>query len=131
MRIRTLLVALAALAALVLAGCGNGEPVADDGDDGDVVEADGVVEVDVSMQDIEFVPDTVEVPAGSQVVFNLTNDGNLEHDLMFDDGTDSGVVPAGGSATLEAGPFTSDTVGWCDIPGHREAGMELEVLVTD
>ncbi len=128
MRSRTAVSALLALLVLLLAACGGdataGDTAATAGD-GDSVA------VDVSMQDMEFVPDTVEVPAGATVEFNLTNDGNLEHDLVFDDGSDSGVVAPGGSTTFVAGPFTQDTVGWCDVPGHRESGMELEIIVAD
>jgi nitrite reductase (NO-forming) len=126
MRSRTLLVALAAITALVLAGCGGDDAVTDDG----AAAGDGATEFDISMQDMEFVPDAIEVPAGEPVTFNVTNDGALEHDLMFEDGSDSGVVQPGESATFTT-TFDEDTTGWCDVPGHRESGMELDVTVTN
>ena len=125
MRFRVLPALILALA-LGLAACGEDAPT---DEAAPAPDGNGHIEVDISAIDMEFVPDEITVPSGSTVTFNLTNDGNLEHDLMFDDGSASGVLQAGESTSFDAGPFTADTVGWCDVPGHREAGMELEVIV--
>jgi nitrite reductase (NO-forming) len=93
------------------------------------VGEEGTVEIDVSMIDIDYVPDSVTVPAGATLVVNLTNDGAIEHDFHLDDDTASGMLGPGESLTMEVGPFTESTVAWCTVPGHREAGMEFTINV--
>jgi nitrite reductase (NO-forming) len=85
----------------------------------------------VVAEDIFFAPDRIEVPAGEVVRLHLRNDGGIVHDLVLDDGWESGDVLPGQGATFELGPRTTSTVAWCSIPGHRDAGMELEIVVTD
>ena len=122
MRLRILVPLMVAL--LALAAC--------DGDDNDVAEADGVGDdgvITLEMYDMYYEPDAVTVPAGENVTFELVNEGGSEHDLTFDDGRQSEMVQPGETVMFEAGAFEEDTVGWCTVPGHREAGMELEVTV--
>lgn len=115
---------LTALAALLLAACsGEAGPEDDAGATGDGP-------ITVVMDDMFFEPDSIEVPAGETVTIELVNEGSIDHDLVFDESTESEPVPAGETRTMEIGPFDSDTVGWCSVPGHRDAGMELEVTVT-
>jgi nitrite reductase (NO-forming) len=117
MRLITLATAL-----LLAAGC-TAAPIADDlPDDTDVV---------VLAEDVYFEPERLEVPAGETIRVHLRNEGGIVHDLVFEEGWESGNVEPGGGVTVEIGPFTSPTVGWCSIPGHRDAGMELEIVVTD
>lgn len=115
---------LTALVALVLAAC-SGEAATGDG-----AGADDGGPITVVMDDMSFEPDAIEVPAGETVTIELVNEGAIEHDLVFDEDAEGDRVPAGASRTMELGPFESDTVGWCSVPGHRDAGMELEVTVT-
>lgn len=75
-------------------------------------------------------PDSVEVPAGEPVAFNLSNDGDMPHDLTFEDDA-SNLLDPGETETFEMDAFGEDTTGWCSVPGHREDGMELEVIVTE
>jgi nitrite reductase (NO-forming) len=119
MNVRNLAIALAMV--MALGACG------DDADDanGDV----GATEVSITMVDLDFEPGRVEVPAGETITVNLTNEGGTEHDFVMDDGTNSGLVAPGDSTTIEIGPFEEDMVAWCDVPGHREAGMEVEIVV--
>lgn len=115
---------LTTLVALLLAAC-SGEATTDEDagatDDGPIT---------VVMDDMFFEPDSIEVPAGETVTVELVNEGSIEHNLVFDESAESDPVPAGETRTMEIGPFDSDTVGWCSVPGHRDAGMELEVTVT-
>jgi len=85
----------------------------------------------VVAEDIYFEPDRIEVPAGETRSVHLSNEGGIVHDLVLEDGWESGDVQPGQSITVELGPFTGSTVAWCSIPGHRDAGMELEIVVTD
>ncbi|MEX0705220.1 MAG: cupredoxin domain-containing protein [Nitriliruptoraceae bacterium] len=91
----------------------------------DASDADDVV----VMQDIRYEPRRLEVPRGEVVRLRLTNDGGIVHDLVVDD-WESGEVPPGRTAVVELGPFDQTVVGWCSVPGHRGAGMELEIAVT-
>lgn len=142
---RRLFILVLALAALALAAtaCGDDapdeiddsaadeldEPADTDADD-DADAADGdVVEIELEMGDMYFEPDTIEVPSGATVEFTLENVGDAEHDLVFENEGESEIAQPGETITFEAGPFDEDTVGWCSVPGHREAGMELDVVV--
>ncbi len=89
------------------------------------------VDVQVVAEDIYFEPDRIEVPAGETLTLHLRNEGGIVHDLVLDDGWESGDVDPGSAATFDVGPFSTSTVAWCSIPGHRDAGMELQIVVVD
>ena len=83
----------------------------------------------IIMQDMAFVPDTIEVPPDTPLTVRLTNEGGIVHDLVFDDAWTSGEVQPGRSVEVELPGFTGAATGWCTVPGHRDAGMELTVTV--
>lgn len=99
--------AVALLAALLLAGCGGGSeqpPPASGGPTGPMEPPaePGVVEggrVVVDLQDLQFVPEDVNVPAGATVTF--TNSDQVSHTVTKDKGPgpdfDSGPIPPGGT----------------------------------
>ena len=76
-----------------------------------------------------FEPEDLAADAGS-VTIEMDNVGGAEHTFVIED-TDETVVAAApgaeasGTVQLEAGTYTF----YCDVPGHRQAGMEgtLEV----
>jgi plastocyanin len=115
---------LAGVAALPLA-CGG-----DDGGDGggDIPEGALVVR---SSDSLDFDPDTLDAPAGA-ITLALDNEGSLPHTLLVEDHEDELTLSVGGSGdvdsgdiTLEAGEYTF----YCDVPGHRGAGMEGTLTV--
>ncbi len=118
----TWLVAATAGAALALAGCG------DNGDDG-AAATDGDAH-HLEAGDMYFEPDALSAPAG-EIEITLENVGGVEHDFVVEEAGDELVVHSDpgetntGTIELEAGTYTF----YCDVPGHREAGMEgtLEV----
>src|SRR5699024_4811871 len=82
----------------------------------------------VSMADMRFSPDVLEVPAGNTLVIELRNDDPADvHDLVLADGTTSGRLRPGQSATVTSGVISDDLEGWCSIAGHRAMGMTLRV----
>jgi len=89
----------------------------------------GEQEVKITMTEFKFEPQTVEVKAG-KVKFELVNAGAVEHSFVIV-GTDRRLesVPPGQSGELEVelkpGTYQID----CDIPGHKEAGMVMTVVV--
>lgn len=113
--------ALAALA-LLAAACGSG-------DDGG---GSGGGEVAVAGTDaLQFEPTSLTASAGT-VTVELTSRGATEHTFVIEELDDTLVVEAAGGETatgtveLEPGTYTY----YCDIPGHRAAGMEGELTVS-
>lgn len=94
---------------------------------------DGIVSstVEVTAVDINFPVKTFTAKAGT-VRFLYRNDGQIRHTLVIEGvsafdkldvtgkgGTDEGTVE------LKPGTYTI----FCDVPGHRPAGMEAKVVV--
>jgi uncharacterized cupredoxin-like copper-binding protein len=111
---------------LGLAACGD--------DDGAGGEATTDIEV-TGLDSLDFEPDAFTVPAGEEVTVSLTSEG-VEHDFVIEDvdGEDVEVVHADPGETA-SGTFTVDEAGtyvvYCEVPGHREAGMEASLEVVD
>ena len=91
MRHRTTLPTIAVAACLAAAGCGGGE----ESGGGGASEPAGPT---VSMKDIKYIPETLEVSAGQTVTW--TNDDAIAHTVTKTGGPgpqfDSGTVPGGG-----------------------------------
>ncbi len=87
-----------------------------------------VTHVDVTVEGMLFVPSVIDVPAGNTLVVNFHNTGDQRHDLLFANGAESGPLAPGESAEVDVGVIQADTVGWCTLPGHRQMGMELDII---
>jgi len=84
--------------------------------------------VEVEAHDMRFHPATVDVPAGDRLVIELTNtDDEQVHDLVLDDGSDSGRLSPGASTRLDVGVVGRDVGGWCSVIGHHQMGMAFTV----
>lgn len=84
----------------------------------------------VEMVDIAFNPTELRIPANTDVVISLPNNGVAVHNFVIDElGVNSGDVPAGQTATvtINAEPGTYEY--HCNVPGHREAGMVGTLIV--
>jgi len=88
--------------------------------------------VEVEARDMRFYPSAIEVPAGDRLVIDVTNtDAEDVHDLVLDDGSDTGRLSPGDSARrLDVGVVGRDIAGWCSVVGHRQMGMVLTVTAT-
>lgn len=106
-------------ASLVVVGCAGGG------------EAPSEVSL-LGTNSLDFEPEELRVAAGI-VEFELTSEEGAEHTLVIDELDDELVVRADagetatGQAELAAGTFTL----YCDVPGHREAGMEATLTVEE
>lgn len=112
------------------------EAASHDGGQPDVV-------IDVSLKDLRFTPEAVEVAAGKTVRINVRNMDGTEHDMLVEglriekvgdamNGDHAGAMPdmlvvhtmanENGSIT-----FRTDQKGayqfYCTLPGHKDAGM--------
>ena len=89
-----------------------------------------VVELDVQVEGMAFVPNAVEIPAGVSLKITFTNTGDQVHDLKI--GRDeTGRVNPGETTVLETAAIAKDMQGYCTIVGHHSQGMVFDVAVTD
>jgi nitrite reductase (NO-forming) len=88
------------------------------------------VTVDVELGDLYVRPASIDVPGGSPVTLRVTNAGAMPHDLKVGGTDGTGMLDPGGFEEVTVGPFDLSTQAWCTIPGHREAGMELDIVVS-
>lgn len=132
---RSLLAAVCA--GLLLASCGGGS--GDDNEDSaagqDNTTADGAVfgsgaPLEIEAYDLYFEPKDASVPPGV-VDVTYVNKGEIYHTLKIDHlkGLDLSVTTKGdtdkGAVDLKPGKYLF----FCDLPGHRQAGMETVVMV--
>ncbi|OBH17833.1 copper oxidase [Mycolicibacter terrae] len=83
--------------------------------------------VDVTSKNMRFSPDVIDVPAGTRLVLRVTNIDGLPHDLRVDTGEHTPRLSRGQTAVLDLGVVHQDREAWCDIAGHRAAGMTLTI----
>jgi nitrite reductase (NO-forming) len=116
--------ALAMIVMLFAAG------VAVRGGDGDGDGAPLAIEtIDVTLGDLFVEPNELTVPAGAQLTLNVTNDGAMPHDLQVDGAEGTAMLDPGESETVTVGPFDASVEAWCTVPGHREGGMSMMIIV--
>ena len=135
-----LLVAIV-LAVFGLAACGD--DAEEEGDDAAPTEATtdtaaggsagGGATVDLSTSEgIAYDQDSAETSAGA-ITVNYDNQADIPHDVVIEDesGTELGkteVITGASTSTtvdLEPGTYTF----YCDVPGHRDQGMEGTLTV--
>ncbi len=133
--VRSKLVLAAAAAVLAVGvGCSDGESGgSNDAASGVVEEVESAVEtpdVELSATEFDFAPDPARAVAGN-VAVALVNDGAIPHTLVVEGvgGLKLSVTRRGdrdsGKVQLAPGTYTF----YCDIPGHRAAGMESTLVV--
>ena len=105
--------------------------VAGDGDDSTGRAPAPVAEVAVELGDLFVEPDRVEIPSGSHVRVEVTNGGDLVHDLMLEGETGTDRLESGETQIADFGVIDEDTQAWCTVPGHKEAGMLLDIVVIE
>ena len=84
--------------------------------------------VEVEARDMRFHPASVDVPVGDRLVIELSNtDTEDVHDLVLDDGQETGRLSPGETARLDVGVVGRDVAGWCSVVGHHQMGMAFSV----
>ena len=120
---------LAVLVAIFGVGLGLRAVNEAEGDDVAATATGEPLTVDIVLGDLFVRPSSIEVPAGSQVILQVTNTGQLPHDLKLDGRTGTELLPPGGTETTSLGVISSAAQAWCTVPGHKEAGMVLDIKV--
>ncbi len=86
--------------------------------------------VDVELGDLYVRPSSVEVAAGTELIVRVTNRGAMPHDLKLLGETGTDMLDPGQSQEVSLGVIAETTQAWCTVPGHKEAGMVLDIEVT-
>lgn len=122
---RLLTLGIVVIGAVSFAGCGS------DSSGAPYVPPTGppVKTFKVSAKNFSFTPNTLESPAGIIQVDLKSEDGL--HDLVIEGLPGFQIEATGGNSStgkvkLESGEYTF----YCDLPGHRSAGMEGTLTVT-
>ena len=113
-------VLLTALAAGVAAG-GGAEPSTS------TVASSGTRTVEVALVDMRIRPGTIEAPPGTRLILRVTNKDAMQHDLRLATGQATPMLGQGETATLTVPPLEGTIDGWCTVPGHRAAGMTMQI----
>jgi uncharacterized cupredoxin-like copper-binding protein len=145
MKLRTSIVAIAALTLLALTACGSDETSSQ-------AASEGGNSVAVTLNDYAIQPATTTIPAG-EVTFAIENTGATKHEMVVirtdvaiddmaveDHETDEeapGMTPIGEVEDVEPGESTNLVltlepgryVFLCNLPRHFERGMATEVEV--
>jgi len=98
---------------------------------GGAVQKPGPPDITIHAFDLGFTERRVTAPAG-QIKIAEVDDGQIAHTLLLDGVPDFKLMVSGhgqqaeAPVTLTPGTYTY----YCDVPGHRQAGMEGTLLVT-
>jgi nitrite reductase (NO-forming) len=115
------------IGAALLVGCTDpraGAPAASSGG------APAEVKAAIELGDIYVKPKTpIKVASGGTVELTVSNVGALQHNLVLDQkGTK--LLSKGEKETVKFGPLAGSVQLICDVPGHKEAGMVVDIEVT-
>jgi manganese oxidase len=95
----------------------------------EAAESGGPVTANIELSEWTITGD-LEVAPG-ELTITITNTGTMAHNLVFENGPRSPDLNAGDTVTLDVGSLEPGTyVIYCDIAGHRAAGMEARLVVT-
>jgi|SRR5579859_151310 len=105
----------AAVALVLLAACASATPA-----------APPPLVVTLKAQDLMFDQMTLAAKVGQPVTINFQNVGALEHSFVIDQlNVKLEHVQPGQTATVTFTPTAAGTYTYyCDVPGHKEAGMK-------
>jgi nitrite reductase (NO-forming) len=91
-------------------------------------DAGGAQEITVVGHDIYFEPAEVNAKAG-KVTFVLPNEGAAPHDFSIDELDIHVAMPPGETQTIEAEIPAGTYEFYCNVPGHKDAGMVGTLVV--
>lgn len=100
-------------------------------DEDDAAAAGGGVQtIQVELGDLYVEPSSIEVPAGTELIVEVTNAGAMPHDLKLMGEVGTQMLDPGASETVSLGVIDAATEAWCTVPGHKEGGMLMTIGVT-
>lgn len=130
--VKYVVMVVAVVMAVIVAACGGGSQPAGQQPGPSTPAAPGPAagtQVVVRLSEFKFELTPAEVPAGT-VTFDVQNVGTVEHDFMIVElDRHSELVRPGQRTTLtvDLPPGTYTVI--CEVAGHKEAGMQLQLVV--
>jgi plastocyanin len=97
-------------------------------DAGGAVPAEAAAQT-VTSFDIYFEPKEITIPANTDVTFTLPNDGVSSHDFSIDALGVEVALPPGETQTVVINAKPGSYEYYCNVPGHKEAGMVGTLVV--
>lgn len=88
----------------------------------------GPATYDIELGDLYVKPNSITVPRGADVTVHVTNKGSMQHTLALE-GAPTPLLQPGTSTDFHWGVINASTQAWCIVPGHKDAGMLLNVVV--
>lgn len=90
-----------------------------------------VREIAVSGKEFSFDPASITLSEGEKVRVVFTNVGQAPHDFTIEGlGVKTEVIGSGKTDSVEfTAPASGNYTFFCSVPGHREAGMEGNLIV--
>jgi uncharacterized cupredoxin-like copper-binding protein len=86
-------------------------------------QAGGAEAMEVVSHDIFFEPDTLSIPADTDVTVRLPNEGVTPHNFSIDElGISVDIAPGATEETVINAP-AGEYEYYCNVPGHKQAGM--------
>ncbi len=88
-------------------------------------------------KEMYFEPTEITVFAGEEVTFVIHNESSFDHEFESSEKGEAGIdeilIPPGRTRRVPwTAPSTPETYKvYCDLPGHRAAGMELTLIVVE
>lgn len=85
--------------------------------------------LNVALGEFWVKPPTLDVSKNTTLVLKITNDGTQKHDLQIG-AKKTPILNPGQTAVLRTTAIEATTQGYCTLPGHRAAGMVMDINVT-
>ncbi len=135
LRRRSLLIATAAVLAVALAAAGAVALAGGfDTTTPERVSGGGTKLVRVALVDVtlglDVTPNVVTVDRGTHLILDVVNHGGEVHDLAVDGGSSrTRMLEPDRSQRLDLGTVDHPLATWCTLPGHKLAGMTLDIEI--
>jgi nitrite reductase (NO-forming) len=97
---------------------------------GSVVPNGTTRSVKVTLGQFYVRPSTITLSYGTRLVLDVTNRGSMDHDLQLEGSRlGTGVLRPGQEKTVDLGVFGHSEQAWCTVPGHKQLGMLMSIVV--
>lgn len=90
------------------------------------------LEVNLNAEDIMWDPITIEAKVNQPIRITVRNEGALDHNLVIEEYDINVLLSPGDIEVVELTVDHAGTVTYiCNIPGHEEAGMVGQIIISE